>query len=130
VHPIRFADSGVNQISSGVIVNRDFLAANGDLVKRFMRATTKAVEDAEKSPEAAVDAMLKANPKAGVRDTLIVGMKQSIALYHTKETASQRPFRVTTKNVADSLNMLVEFGGMDPATKGKPEDYVTLDYLP
>ena len=130
VYPIRFADSGVNQISSGIIVNRDFLAANGDLVKRFMRATTKAVEDAEKSPEAAVDAMLKANPKAGVRDTLIVGMKQSIALYHTKDTTNQRPFRVTTRNVADSLNMLVEFGGRDPATKGKPEDYVTLDYLP
>ena len=130
VHPIRFADSGVNQISSGIIVNKDFLAANGELVKRFMRATTKAFEEAEKSPEAAVDAMLKANPKAGVRDTLIVGMKQSTALYHTQETASQKPFRVSMKNVAESLNLLVEYGGMDPATKGKPEDYVTLDYLP
>ena len=22
------------------------------------------------------------------------------------------------------------YGGMDPATRGKPQDYVTLDYLP
>ncbi|AMM26847.1 ABC transporter substrate-binding protein [Variovorax sp. PAMC 28711] len=130
VTPIRFADSGVNQISSGIITNKNLLTENPDLVKRFMRASTKAAEAAEKSPEAAVDAMLKANPKAGVRDTLIVGMKQSVALYHTKETANQPPFRVSMKNVSDSLDLLVQYGGMDPATRGKPEDYVTLDFLP
>ena len=130
VTPIRFADSGVNQISSGIIANKNLLTENPDLVKRFMRASTKAAEAAEKSPEAAVDAMLKANPKAGVRDTLIVGMKQSVALYHTKETANQRPFRVAMKNVNDSLDLLVQYGGMDPSTRGKPEDYVTLDFLP
>ena len=130
VTPIRFADSGVNQISSGIIVNKDLLTENPDLVRRFMLASTRAVEAAEKDPEAAVDAMLKAKPKAGVRDTLLVGLKQSIALYHTKETAQQRPFRVTMKNVDDSLDLLVKYGGMDPATRGKPEDYVTLDFLP
>lgn len=130
VHPIRFADSGVNQISSGIIANKGLLAENPDLVKRFMRASTKAAEAAEKDPTAAVDAMLKANPKAGVRDTLIVGMKQSAALYHTKDTAGQRPFRVTMKNVSDSLDLLVQYGGMEAATRGKPEDYVTLEFLP
>ena len=130
VTPIRFADSGVNQISSGVIVNKNLLTENPDLVKRFMRASTRAAEAAEKDPAAAVDAMLKANPKAGVRDTLIVGMKQSVALYHTKDTANQRPFRVAMKNVNDSLDLLVQYGGMDAATRGKPEDYVTLDFLP
>ncbi len=130
VYPIRFADSGINQISSGIIANKNLLTENPDLVKRFMRASTRAAEAAEKSPEAAVDAMLKANPKAGVRDTLIVGMRQSVALYHTKETAKQRPFRVTMKNVSDSLDLLVQYGGMDASTRGKPEDYVSLDFLP
>src|SRR5437773_8735760 len=72
VYPIRFADYGVNLISSGIIVHKDTLKNKPDMVKRFLRATTRALEDAEKNPEAAVDAMLKANPKAGVRDTLIV----------------------------------------------------------
>jgi len=130
VTTIRFADSGVNQISSGIVANKNLLTENPDLVRRFMRASTKAAEAAEKSPEAAVDAMLKSNPKAGVRDTLIVGMKQSIALYHTKETANQRPYRVTMKNVSNSLDLLVQYGGMDASTRGKPEDYVTLDFLP
>jgi len=64
------------------------------------------------------------------RDTLIVGMKQSVALYHTKDTANQRPYRVAMKDVNDSLDLLVQYGGMDAATRGKPEDYVTLDFLP
>lgn len=130
VTALRFADSGINQISSGIIVNKSLLSDNPDLVRRFMLASTLAAEAAEKNPEAAVDAMLKANPKAGVRDTLLVGLKQSIALYHTKETTSLRPFRVSMKNVNDSLDLLVQYGGMDPATRGTAEDYVTLDFLP
>jgi NitT/TauT family transport system substrate-binding protein len=34
------------------------------------------------------------------------------------------------KNVNESLDLLVQYGGMDPATRGKAEDWVTLDYLP
>ena len=130
VHPIRFADYGVNLISSGIIANTATLKDKPDMVRRFLRATTKAMEESEKNPEAAVDAMLKANPKAGVRETLIIGLKQTTALYHTKETAKQRPLRVSMANVAESLDLLAQYGGLDPATKGKSEDWVTLDYLP
>ncbi|MDN5843935.1 MAG: ABC transporter substrate-binding protein [Alcaligenaceae bacterium] len=130
VYPIRFADSGVNQISSGIIVNKDWLAEHEDLTRRFMRASTRAVEAAVKDPQAAVDAMLAAKPTAGVNKTLLVGLKQSIALYHTKDTEGQPPFRVTMDNVENSLDMLVEYGGVDPDRRGKASDYVTLDYLP
>jgi NitT/TauT family transport system substrate-binding protein len=130
VHPIRFADYGVNLISSGIIANTSTLKDKPDMVRRFLRATTKAMEESEKNPEAAVDAMLKANPKAGVRETLIIGLKQTTALYHTKETAKQRPLRASMANVGESLDLLAQYGGLDPATKGKAEDWVTLEYLP
>jgi len=130
VQVVRFADYGVNLISSGIVANKDTLASKGDLVKRFMRASTRSLEEAEKNPEAAVDATLKAQPKSGQRDTMLVGLKLTTDLYHTDETKSQRPFRVSMKNVNDSLDMLVQYGGMDAATRGKAEDYVTLDYLP
>jgi len=130
VQVVRFADYGVNLISSGIVANKDTLASKGDLVKRFMRASTRSLEEAEKNPEAAVDATLKAQPKSGQRDTMLVGLKLTTDLYHTDETKSQRPFRVSMKNVNDSLDMLVQYGGMDVATRGKAEDYVTLDYLP
>ena len=130
VTPIRFADYGVNLISSGIVANKDTLSAKADMVKRFMRATTKALEEAEKNPEAAVDATLKAQPKSGQRDTMLIGLKLTTALYHTDETKTLRPMRVSMKNVNESLDLLVQYGGMDPATRGKPEDWVTLEYLP
>jgi NitT/TauT family transport system substrate-binding protein len=130
VTAIRFADHGVNLISSGIVANKDTLSSKADLVKRFMRATTKALEEAEKNPEAAVDATLKAQPKSGQRDTMLVGVKLTTALYHTDDTKSLRPLRVSMKNVNESLDLLIQYGGMDPATRGKPEDWVTLEYLP
>jgi len=130
VSTMRFADYGVNLISSGIIANTDTLKEKPDLAKRFMRATTKAFEAAEKDPESAIDALLAAKPKAGQRDTLLIGMKLTTPLYHTKETAGQPPFRVAMDNVNDSLDLLVQYGGLDPAVRGKPQDWVTLDYLP
>ena len=130
VTPIRFSDYGVNMISSGIIANKETLAGKADMVKRFMRAATKSLEEAEKNPEAAVAATLKAQPKSGQPDTMLTGVKLTTALYHTEETKSLRPFRVSMKNVNESLDLLVQYGGMDPATRGKAEDWVTLDYLP
>ena len=127
---IRFADYGVSLISSGLIANKETLSTKPDLVKRFLRASTKGFEEAEKNPEAAVDALLKAQPKAGQRETLNIGMKLTVPLFHTAETKGLRPLRASMKNVDDSLDLLVQYGGMDPATRGKADDYVTLDFLP
>jgi len=126
---IPFADYGVNMIVPGVITHNDIVKDNPDLVRRFMRASTRAFEEAEKNPDAAVDAMLKANAKAGVRESLIVGLKLTTPLYRTPETAKQRPFRVSPKVMTESFNMLVDFGGLDKSA-GKVEDFYTNDFLP
>src|SRR5256714_464549 len=130
VQVVRFADYGVNLISSGIVTSKDTLSGKADLVKRFMRASTRALEESEMNPEAAVDATLKANPKAGKRDTMLTGLKLTTALYHTDETKGQRPFRVSMKNVNESLDLLVQYGGLGAAARGKAEDWVTLDSLP
>ncbi|RZI87386.1 MAG: nitrate ABC transporter substrate-binding protein, partial [Variovorax sp.] len=130
VEVIRFADYGVTLISSGIVAHKDTLANKGDLVKRFMRATTKAFEETEKAPEAAIDAMLKANSKAGQRETLVIGIKLTTPLYHTAETKNMRPLRASMKDVNESLDLLVQYGGLDAASRGKAEDWVTNDFLP
>ena len=130
VSVVRFADYGVNLINSGIIASKDTLDKRGDMVRRFMRASTRALEEAEKNPEGAVDALLKASPKAGQRETLVIGMKLTVPLYHTENSKGMRPFRVSMKDVNESLDMLVQYGGLDPASRGKAEDWVTLDYLP
>jgi NitT/TauT family transport system substrate-binding protein len=130
VEVIRFADYGITMVSSGVIAHKDTLANKADMVRRFMRATTRAFEETEKNPEASIDAMLKANAKAGQRDTLIVGIKLTTPLYHSAETKGQRPLRASMKDINDSLDLLVQYGGLDPAVRGKAEDWVTNDFLP
>lgn len=130
VYAIRFADYGVNMVSSGIIVQKDFLKNKPDLVKRFMRAATRSLEEAAKNPDAAVDAMLKANPKSGVKDTALIGMKNTAALYKGPDNPNDRPFRVGAKNMAETLALLVEYGGLDKSSAGKAEDYYTNAYLP
>src|SRR5438105_5293806 len=130
VYPIRFADYGVNMVSSGIIVQKDYLKSKPDVVKRFMRAATRSLEEAAKNPEAAVDAMLKANPKSGVKETALIGMKETAALYKGPDNPGDRPFRVSQKNMAETLTLLTEYGGLDKSSAGKPEDYYTNAYLP
>jgi NitT/TauT family transport system substrate-binding protein len=130
VYAIRFADYGVNMVSSGIIVQKDYLKAHEDLVKRFLRAATRSMEDAAKDPAAAVDAMLKANPKSGVRDTAIIGMKETARLYKGPDNPNDRPLRVGAKNMAETLTLLTEYGGVEKSSAGKAEDYYTNAYLP
>jgi len=130
VYPIRFADHGVNMVSSGFIVQKDYLKEKPDVVKRFLRAATKSLEEAAKNPEAAVDAMLAAKPKSGVKETALVGMKNTAALYKGPDNPKDRPLRVGRKNMDETLALLVEYGGLDKASAGKAGDYYTNEYLP
>jgi NitT/TauT family transport system substrate-binding protein len=130
VYPIKFADYGINMVSSGIVANTDYVKANSDLVKRFMAANTKAVEAAEKDPKAAAQSILDANPKGGKIDTLTQGFELTIPLYRTPETKAKRPFQVTDQNMTDSVNLMVEYGGLDAKAKENPKAFYTNEYLP
>jgi NitT/TauT family transport system substrate-binding protein len=130
VYPIKFADYGIHLVSSGIIANSDWVKEHPDLVKRFMAATTKAVEGASKDPQGAVDAILAASPKAGKPDTLLEGFKLTVPFYTTPETKSLPPFSVTDQNMADSVALMVEYGGLDAKAKDNPKAFYTNDYLP
>jgi NitT/TauT family transport system substrate-binding protein len=130
VCPIRFADYGVNMVSSGIIVQKDLLKSKPELVKRFLRASTRAMEESAKNPQAAIDAMLKAKPKSGVPDTALIGMKETARLYKGPDNPKDRPLRVGAKNMAETLQLLVDYGGLDKASAGKAEDYYTNADLP
>ena len=117
-------------MSSGIIANTDYVKANTDLVKRFMSASTKAIEAAEKDPKGAAQSILDANPKGGKIDTLTQGFELTIPLYRTPETRDKRPFQVTDQNMADSVNLMIEYGGLDAKAKANPKLFYTNDYLP
>jgi len=130
VYPIKFADYGIHLVSSGIITNTDYAKANPELVKRFMSATTKAVEAAEKDAKGAAQSILDANPKGGKIETLTQGFELTIPLYRTPETKSLRPFQVTDQNMKDSVELMVEYGGLEAKAKENPKAFYTNDYLP
>ena len=76
------------------------------------------------------DAMLKAQPKSGVKETAVVGMKETASLYKGPDNPNDKPLRVGKKNMDETLALLVEYGGLDKATAGKADDYYTNAYLP
>ena len=125
-----FADYGVNLASSSIVAAKDTASKHADLVARFMRAATRAVADSEKDPVAAVDAMLKVSPKAGLRDDLIEGLKLTIPLYHTGETASQPPFRASRAEIKASVDLLAESGTISQASASHMDDFISFKFLP
>lgn len=130
VTPIKFADYGIHLVSSGIVTNTDYAKANPDLVKRFMKATTKAVQEASKDTRAAAQTILDANPKGGKIDTLTQGFELTIPFYTTPETKDKPPFRVTDQTMKESVELMVEYGGLDAKAKDNPKAFYTSDYLP
>jgi NitT/TauT family transport system substrate-binding protein len=130
VTPIRFSDYDIHLVSSGIIANAQKVKENEDLVRRFMSATTKSVEAAEKAPGEAAQAILNALPKGGKLETLKEGFELTIPLYRTPQTKDKRPFQVADDNMADSVGLLVDYGGVDAKAKDNPKAFYTNDYLP
>jgi NitT/TauT family transport system substrate-binding protein len=130
VNTIKFADYGIHLVSSGIIANTDWAKANPDLVKRFMKATIKAVEEAQKDPKAAAQTILDANPKGGKIDTLTQGFELTTQFYKTPETKAKPVFSVTDQNMKESVELMVEYGGLEAKAKDNPKAFYTNDYLP
>ncbi len=128
VFPIMFSDYGLNAVATGIIAHRDTLTGSPDLVRRFMRAATLSAEAAEKAPAAAADAMLEADSKAGKKDTLTEGFEISTKLYRV--TPDQRPFHTNPDAVKDTVELLVEYGGVDAAAREKLPTFFTTEFLP
>ena len=130
VFPIKFADYGINLVSSGIIAHKNLVKENPDLVKRFMAAATKSVEEASKHPKDAAQAILNANPKGGRIETLTQGFELTIPLYRDPSGKKSQPFDVSDNNMKDTVDVLVEYGGLEAKAKDEFKTYYTNQYLP
>lgn len=130
VRALLFADAGVNPLNGGIIARKEMVKSSPDLLRRFLRAAAKSVQAAAQSPQDAVNAMLKINPKAGKAETLAKSWDATIPLLHTASTQNLPPLRFDPKDMAATLDLMVKYGGVDGATAGKAEDYYSLEFLP
>jgi NitT/TauT family transport system substrate-binding protein len=130
VYAIKFADYGVNLVSSGIVTHTDLPKENPDLVRRFMAASANSVQAAVKDPKGAAESILHANPKGGKPDTLRQGFELTIPLYQAPGSNTTQPFRVSDQLMAETVNVMVEYGGLAPVAKEKIKSFYTNDYLP
>ncbi|MEQ1773906.1 MAG: ABC transporter substrate-binding protein [Burkholderiales bacterium] len=70
-------DFGVDLYGNAIIVNPDFAKSNPKAVAGFVRATIKGIQDTIKSPESAIDSLMKRNAIAN-RDVELERLKLAI----------------------------------------------------
>jgi NitT/TauT family transport system substrate-binding protein len=63
VNSLEWKDFGISALSNGLVSTPDFLAENGDVAARFVRAVAKAMEVQAEDPRAAADFLLENTPE-------------------------------------------------------------------
>jgi NitT/TauT family transport system substrate-binding protein len=109
---------------------KDWLKDNEALAKRFMAATVKSMEEASKDPKGAAQAVLTAMPKGGKIDTMTQGFELTIPLYKDPTGKSKQIMRVSDENMKETVDVMVEYGGLEAKAKDEIKTYYSNDYLP
>ena len=126
-HLLYFADFGTNTLAHGIVVHRDTIEQQPDLVRRFLAATVKAWDDALAQKGAAVEALLKRFPDAK-REVVTRQFEMTLPLLHTAATRGQPLGFTAESDVKATLELLTRFGGLK--TPPSPADVYTNAFLP
>ena len=103
-------DFGVDLYGNVIIVNPEFAKTNPKAVAGFVRATIKGIQDTIKSPESAIDSLMKRNP-IGNRDVELERLKLSIE-----------------KNFVNPEVLKTGFGGVDMKRLERSIDQIGLTF--
>jgi len=122
-----YADSGVNVLGTGMIVNNDVLNRQPELVGKFTRATVKGWEYAQQHPDEAVDAALQRD-FAGEREVFRRSLTDTFKLLHTPNTQGKPLGWMSDADWAASLQILKEY--VDLQGDRPASDYYTNAFLP
>lgn len=121
-------DFGVDLYGNVIIVNPDFAKANPKAVAGFVRATIKGVQDTIKSPETAIDSLMKRSPIAK-RDVELERLKLAISKnFVTPEVRKHGFGGVDMTRLAKSIDQI----GLTFKYTNKPKaaDIFTREFLP
>lgn len=75
-----YAELGLEFYGNTIVVNTEWAEGNAELVRGFVEATTRAWEESIADPEAAVDALLEAEPDVGEREVLLGMLEGTLGL--------------------------------------------------
>jgi NitT/TauT family transport system substrate-binding protein len=121
-------DYGVDLYGNAVIANPDFMRFSPKAVAGFVRATIKGVQDTIRSPDTAIESLLKRNPIAR-RDVELERLKLALAKnFVTPDVQKNGLGAVDMKRLERSIEQIgLTF---QYANRPKPADVFTAQYLP
>jgi NitT/TauT family transport system substrate-binding protein len=114
-----YADSGLNMLGTGIVVNDKTLTEQKDLVTRFVRATQKSWAEAAKDIPGAAKAMAGLAENEPPEDVLVKQLTLAQPLLQL-DTAGQ-PGVNTEEQWQDTIDLLTQYGNLEDA--GEPADY-------
>jgi NitT/TauT family transport system substrate-binding protein len=131
--PIAFPYSsyGVNQVGYCIVATKDTVEKNPDLVKRFVQATIKSYQEAEKNPEAAVAAMADIvggtmNEDAGKAQALEV-LKVTLGVLYSGANKDKVLGLNVDSDWADMVDLMKEYSGLD--AQADPKSFYTNAFI-
>ena len=125
-HALRFADHGANIVGMAIFTGNNTIKANPDLVRRFVRATKRAWEEAKKNPDAAVDVAMKVKPdinRQSTKDQMLVDFE----LIDSINVKGQIGFG-HEKDWAQTIELLKKYRGLE--TQQNWTAFHTNEFLP
>ncbi|HSA90376.1 MAG TPA: ABC transporter substrate-binding protein [Burkholderiales bacterium] len=125
---LHMRDYGVDLYGNVIIANPDFMRFSPKAVAGFVRATIRGIQDTIRSPEAAIDSLLKRNPIAK-REVELERLKLSLAKnFVTPDVRKNGLGAVDMKRLERSIDQI----GLTFQYTHKPKaaDIFTAQYLP
>ncbi|HET7298593.1 MAG TPA: ABC transporter substrate-binding protein [Burkholderiales bacterium] len=125
---LHMRDHGVDLYGNVIIANPDFMRFSPKAVAGFVRATIRGIQDTIKSPETAIDSLMKRNPIAK-REVELERLKLSLAKnYVTPDVQKNGLGAVDMKRLERSIDQI----GLTFQYTNRPKaaDIFTAQYLP
>ena len=125
---LHMRDHGVDLYGNVIVANPDFMRFSPKAVAGFVRATIRGIQDTIKSPETAIDSLMKRNPIAK-RDVELERLKLSLAKnFVTPDVQKNGLGAVDMKRLERSIDQI----GLTFQYTNKPKaaDIFTAQYLP
>lgn len=125
-HALRFADHGANIVGMAIFTGNNTVKTNPDLVRRFVKATKRAWEEAKKNPDAAVDVAMKVKPdlnRQSTKDQMLVDFE----LLDSMNVKGQIGFG-HEKDWTQTIDLLKKYRGLE--TQQTWTAFHTNEFLP
>jgi NitT/TauT family transport system substrate-binding protein len=126
--PIMLADHGINLLGTSVIVRKEWLAKNEDLMRGYLRAIVRGHADVQADPAEALEIFIKHRPDAS-RDAIAREIKVMEQFRHTARSAGMPFGHIHRDDLLQTIGLMERYSDVAPGVV-TPDMVYTDAYLP